>query len=392
MKTKILFLFIFFVVTLKSQILTWEPVYFTEDSAVTITFDATKGNAGLAGFSGTVYAHTGVLLANSSSNSDWYAAPQWLNNDDRYKLTKIGDDLYQFVISPSVFDYYSNAPSEKPIDASDEITHLAFVFRNADGTREGKGDGNSDLFIELRTGVNIVVPSERPYKAELNEVFPVTAVGSSITDTLKLYVGEELIHTTTADTITANITADTYKEWIKVVGTTDFEINVVDSFYYYVNPEVVVEDPPADVIDGINYHDDDRTTTLVLYAANKDYVYVIGDFTKWEIDPNYHMKRSTDGARYWLTVEDLNVGQEYAFQYFVDGEIKIADPYTEKVLDPWNDSFIPESVYPDLKPYPSSKTDGIVSVLQTAKQNFDWEVENFDRPSKEKLVIYELLD
>jgi hypothetical protein len=48
----------------------------------------------------------------------------------------------------------------------------------------------------------------------------------------------------------------------------------------------------------------------------------------------------------------------------VDGQLKIADPYSEKILDPNNDNSIPASTYPNLMPYPSQTT-GIVSVLQT---------------------------
>jgi 1,4-alpha-glucan branching enzyme len=373
-----------------AQLVTWEPVYFTEDDSVTVYFDATLGNGGLEDYTGDVYAHTGVLINNSSSSSDWYAAPQWLNNADRYKLTKIADNLYQLNIGPSVFEYYSTAPTQKPISESDEITHLAFVFRNADGSREGKGEGNSDIFVELRTGVSIVSPVERPYNAELNQVFEVKAVGSSITDSLKLFINDELVETTSTDTLNYSITADQFKEWIKVVGITNIGITVADSFYYYVNPEITEAELPAGIVDGINYIDD-NSVTLSLYAEGKDFIYVIGDFNNWEIDPDYFMNRTPDGERYWITIEDLTSGEEYAFQYLVEGNLRIADPYTTKVLDPWNDSYIPESVYPNLKSYPSNKTQEVVSVLQTAKPEYEWQIENFERPDQEKLVIYEML-
>lgn len=58
-------------------------------------------------------------------------------------------------------------------------------------------------------------------------------------------------------------------------------------------------------------------------------------------------------------------GTEYAFQYLVDGTLKVGDPYAEKILDPNNDQFITSSVYPSLKAYPTGQTTGIVSVLQT---------------------------
>ncbi|HTM93937.1 MAG TPA: alpha-amylase family glycosyl hydrolase, partial [Flavisolibacter sp.] len=46
--------------------------------------------------------------------------------------------------------------------------------------------------------------------------------------------------------------------------------------------------------------------------------------------------------------------------------------------------------YPNLKPYPAGQT-GIVSVLKTAEPAYNWTVNNFTRPDKRSLVIYELL-
>ncbi|MCB0266364.1 MAG: hypothetical protein KDH98_24700, partial [Calditrichaeota bacterium] len=92
------------------------------------------------------------------------------------------------------------------------------------------------------------------------------------------------------------------------------------------------------------------------------------------------------------TLDNLVAGQEYAFQYLIDGSIRVADPYTEKVLDPWNDSFIPSVTYPNLKPYPTGKTGEPVSVIQTAQPEFNWVYsDTFQRPPQDELVIYELL-
>jgi len=103
------------------------------------------------------------------------------------------------------------------------------------------------------------------------------------------------------------------------------------------------------------------------------------------------MKRTTNDSIYWIEISGLNSGEEYAFQYLVDGEIAIADPYTKKILDPWNDQYISNQTYPNLKEYPHGKTFEAVSVLQTAQQSYNWQVTNFERPAKTDLVIYELL-
>ena len=40
---------------------------------------------------------------------------------------------------------------------------------------------------------------------------------------------------------------------------------------------------------------------------------------------------------FWVQLNNLNPEKEYAYQFYVDGLLKIGDPYSEKILDPWND-------------------------------------------------------
>ena len=128
-----------------------------------------------------------------------------------------------------------------------------------------------------------------------------------------------------------------------------------------------------------------------MYAPNKTRVSLIGDFNDWTETLSYQLNKTPDGLRYWITINGLTPGVEYAYQYIIDGTLKVADYMTEKVLDPYNDQYIPALNYPSLKPYPTGKTSGIVSVLQTAKPAYAWQVPNFTKPDKRNLVIYELL-
>ena len=98
--------------------------------------------------------------------------------------------------------------------------------------------------------------------------------------------------------------------------------------------------------DGINYIDN-YTVLLNLLAPGKDYVHVTGTFNNWAIEDQYQMKRSTDGERFWIQIGGLTKGQDYIFQYVVDGSIRIADPFTDQVADPWNDQWISSETYPN---------------------------------------------
>ncbi|HUF07842.1 MAG TPA: alpha-amylase family glycosyl hydrolase [Rhodothermales bacterium] len=160
-------------------------------------------------------------------------------------------------------------------------------------------------------------------------------------------------------------------------------------------PVEVVDLPrPPGTADGVSFADAGPTVvTFSLFAPGKQFVHLIGDFNDWELSDEYVMNRDSvnaDSVYFWLTVDGLSHGVEYAFQYLVDGSIAVADPYSEKLLDPAHDTEL-GSVYPGLKPYPSGKTQHIVSVFRTAPENFEWEVLEYDRPPQSELVIYELL-
>ncbi len=151
---------------------------------------------------------------------------------------------------------------------------------------------------------------------------------------------------------------------------------------------------PSGILPGINYDpNDDTKVALSLWAPLKNSVYVVGEFTDWKILPEFHMKK--DGEYFWLEVLGLTTGQEYAFQYLVDEALYVADPYADKILDP-DDQHIPAEAYPGLKPFPQAALKdqwyfNRLSILQTGQLPYDWQVQDFEKPEKTHLVIYELL-
>ena len=162
-----------------------------------------------------------------------------------------------------------------------------------------------------------------------------------------------------------------------------------DSIYFIVESPQVFEELPESINNGINVIND-SSIILVLEAPYKQFAYVIGDWTDWEIDPNYKMKKTNDGNKYWIEINDLDPNVEYRFQYFVDAKIKIADPYSTKIISSY-DKFIPNSVYPDLITYPENMTHHAVSVVKTQQDEYVWESNDFQKPDSRDLVIYELL-
>jgi glycosidase len=161
--------------------------------------------------------------------------------------------------------------------------------------------------------------------------------------------------------------------------------------FFIAAPTTTAAIPEGAALNGATYTNNQTSATLVLYAPNKNNIVVVGDFNNWTPDLAYQMKRSPDGLRYWLTIDGLTPGQEYAYQYNIDCNLTVADYNSEKILDPWNDPQIPAQTYPNLKPYPTGKATDIVSVLQPGKPTYNWRYPDFQRPDKRNTVHYELL-
>ena len=366
----------------KAQIVTTNPAFPIEGKAVTLIFDAAQGTAGLKGYTGDVYAHTGVITDQSEKESDWRYASDWNVNIAKYKMTSLGNNKWELNITPDVRSYYG-------VPAGEKILKMAFVFRSSDGKKEGKDTGGKDIFVDIHE-TGLTVRFDQPSGiATLNsgETLAMKASASMVAD-MKLFVGNEPIATqSNVKEITAEHTflqAGNFEIRVEasIGGQTETATRTVN-----VLGETVQAPLPANVRPGINYlsiHE----ATLVLQAPKKKTVHVVGDFNDWKLSPEYQLKQ--DGEFFWITLSGLEREKEYAFQYVVDGTIYIADPYADKVLDPWNDSYIPSTVYPDLKPYPTGKAEGIVSVLQTGQTPYQWQVTDFKKPDRNQLMVYEM--
>ena len=373
MKQVTLIFSLFFLISFagKAQITT-NPEVPKTNSKVTITFNSAEESR-LGYFIGDLYEHTGVTI----DGERWQnVIADWGDNDNQPKLTHKGDGIYELVITPDILSFYN-------VQSGGQVTELCMVFRSANNSSQ-----TNDLFVEVFNEglfVNITEPQNNSTVA-INENLNIRAASTEEAN-LKLFIGETEIKDTTATSISSEYTfTETGMFWIIAEASADSTVR--DSVEIFVRGEVVEEDLPDGYKKGINYTSD-NSVALVLYAPNKENVFVIGDFNNWKYDNAYAMKK--DGDHFWLEITGLEESKEYAFQYLIDGEIRIADPYAEKILDPWNDQYIEEEVYPNLKAYPEGKTEGIVAVLQTAQSEYNWQITDFEIPAKEEMVIYELL-
>ncbi|MEZ5070091.1 MAG: alpha-amylase family glycosyl hydrolase [Bacteroidales bacterium] len=369
---------------LQAQVVTTDPALPRPADAVVLTFDATEGNQGLLNYTGDVYAHTGVLTNQSTSGSDWrYVIADWNTNVPEAKMTRVATNTYTLDIGPDIRSFYG-------VPAGEEITHLAFVFRSADRTREGKDAGNADIFVEVfPDGLSIHL--SQPGRYEILSPGASVSVQGDVSEaaSLRLTLDGTEVAAATGTSLSHDLEfASPGDHWIKLTATAGEE-TVSDSSFIHVLDAESTAALPAGAEDGINYPATATQATLVLYAPGKEHAFVLGDFNDWL--PLSAARMHHDGDRFWITLDGLLPGEEYAFQYLVDGDIQVADPYTRKVLDPWNDRFIPESTYPDLKAFPTGFATRQVSVLETGQATYEWQHPGFTAPPAENLVIYELL-
>lgn len=370
-----------------AQIVTLAPTIVTQNDTVTITFDASQGNAGLLGVS-PVYMHTGVVTNLSSSPTDWrHVQGNWGTADPKVLMTDIGNNKHQ--LTYHINSFY-NVPSNETVQS------LAFVFRNVDGSKEGKTAANGDIFVPISQGgftggfVNLAKSQNLIQKGDSVEL----AIAISDSSAINLYQNGLVVAQDSGATSlnywfkTAGLPAGKYTFVAEAISGTQ---TIFDTVSFVSRGGTPIGALPSYSKEGISYLND-STVYLQLRAPFKEFIYVVGDFNNWEYDPEYEMTRTPNGDYFFIEISGLDKQTEYGFQYSIGfEEMRVTDPYVEKILDPWNDAYIANSTYPNLKPYPVDKTTETVGVLQIEEPAYNWQVSNFSKPAVEELVIYELL-
>ena len=389
-------------------VVTTEPTVVTTDSSpIVITFHADRGSAGLAGLTAStpVYAHTGLITTSSVSATDWQYATNWLDNDSKYRLTYTGTDTWTLTI-PSIKEYYGLTDAELAT-----VTKLMFVFRNANGTREGKTSTGGDIAVDVKQPGFYVTISTVPDSRVFSDNAPVTitATASNSAATVTLAVGSKTASGTgTVSVVEAFTSAGRYKA-TATAKLGDSEVtDCVD--FLRLGTTAVAAYPGDKVKLGAELSADRRAATFALAAPGKKSVLLVGSWNDFALTPNQQMKRADEQVAlpadtsyiknawslrdpyFWCEVDGLEPDKEYTYYYLIDGKIAVGDPYCNLVLDPQFDRFINPEVYPDMPEYPTGKVpDGtMMSVLSTATAT-ESPRQLADKPALDNLVIYELL-
>jgi len=354
-------------------------------ASATILFD--KTGTGLATYTGTIYAHTGVTL----NGTPWQNVKgSWGNNTTQPALTLVSGNIYKLDLTPTILAYYGIA--------SGSVTKINMVFRNAAGNAQ-----TTDLTLDVGAfQAALLSPSE--YSNTIinsGQSLTITASNTNGSANYNLLANGVSINTasgTSYNYTDANITVNKAYELQITQGSTFFS----KTFGVIVNAGTANQAMATGLEDGINYNATDATkATLVLDAPGKDFVYVAGSFNNWQPGTNYLMKKDPGTGKFWLELTGLTSGQNYTYQYWVvdatpttnsPAVVKTADPYSTLVLSPFDDPYIPAASYPNLPTYPTGQ-EREVTVLKTGQTPYNWSTAttNFVKPKKEDLVVYEVL-
>ncbi|MGX7688576.1 DUF4961 domain-containing protein [Flectobacillus roseus] len=381
------------------QAVTTDPLLPTGDKEVTLIFDLKQSKdsrtKGLLGKTSDVYLWSGAGTT-ATGNAFEYVPTGQSNFAEPFtngKMTSLGNDVWSIKITPRTF---YNVPTSK------SIKRLGVLLKNGNGTAQ-----TEDFFVTMYDAafsLAFLSPTESSVVLKSGQDLAISLKSSAkALYSAEISVGSTLITNTilnfSTDSTDTFATTIPYNSLAKLINDKSSTITMkvqakaklgtaTAQLAVLVPPQITTAEVPAGWKDGINYLSE-TSVGLVLYAPNKDFVHVIGDFNSWETNNNYLLKRNTSAERYWIQLDGIEKGKEYAFQYLINGTLAVADPYAEKILDPNNDQYIPSTTYPNLKTLPSTvKT--IASVFQTGQTAYAWKNTTFKRPAKEDLVVYEL--
>jgi len=400
MKNAFLLIVLFFCANYShAQLITTTPDFILESSTpIDITCDASKGNAALKDYAITtdVYVHIGCITSLSTSSSDWkYSKFTWATTPVQAQCTFLGNNKWKYTITGGLRAYFGIT------NGAEKILKIAILFRNGTGATKLANTDGSDMYIQVYDNTNNVkitnpfrqstfIPVPEAITRNIGDALSISA-RSSVTGDLKIFFNGTQIAAQTASTlITTSTTIAAAGNQSIVAESVAGSATARDTLNFFIASSTVISPLPVGVKQGINYELGDTSAILVLFAPNKTRVSVVGDFNNWTEGSKFQMFQTADLSTFWVRITGLIAGIEYGYQYIVDGSLKIPDYNTEKILDPSNDQFISAITYPNLKAYPTGKTTGIVSILQTAKPTYNWQINNFIRPNKSNLVIYEL--
>ncbi|MBI1316911.1 hypothetical protein GC167_08660 [bacterium] len=359
------------------------PQWFNADDTIEVRYNAALGNAALTGQS-PVYVHTG-LITNLSPNPGWWqhVVGNWGVHDPNGLMTQLGNHRHSKTLH--IRSFYG-------LPQGETLQSLAMVFRNTTGSLVGREFGGGDFFIPAYSGpfVSGITHGGSGTVQVGQSAIEVIGQASELSALSLEWDGQPLVQHPNRKFLSTTLDFTGVLPGLHTLVFNAFYAgqNHRDTVWYNVPAGLPIPVPEGRE-EGITILSP-TSVHLQLRAPGKNAVYAVGDFNNWQIDPAYRMHPDPGGQFFWLQLDNLSPSISYRFQYDVDG-IRVADPYSTLVLDPWNDNFISSSTFPNRPAYPAGQNYP-VGVFKTSSIGFNWDPNvQFNRFDQRDLVIYELL-
>ncbi len=393
MKSYIAMLLMVLAVTLgtKAQIVTSEPSPLQQNSEnVVIYYHADQGNKKLINqpASSPIYAHTGVITDKSKDGSDWKHAPTWKDNSAKYKLEYVSTNLWKLNIG-NIAEYYN-------LEEGEVVTKLAFVFRDATASKEGKTADNTDIFLDVfQEGLHINLTSDLEGTLIKDSNTSVTFTAASTAKaTISIAINGSVM-ASQADVTTLNYTHNftEYGDYTITAKAVVGDQEAIEEQIYCYAMSSTAKNYPGGVPKMGAIKNADGSVIFCLAAPQKESVVIVPSWDNYAVlNENVMHYHDYNGYRYfWIKVEGLESGKQYPYYYLVDGTYRVADPYAKLVLDWQFDKYITDEVFPGLIPYPVELGNVMLAVYDDSINDYNWEVNNFKGVEKSNLIIYEML-
>lgn len=393
----------------KAQIITTFPSPVQEDSHdIVITFHADQGNKGLAGLgpNDAVYAHTGVITNESASPTDWKYAPQWLDNNEKYRLKYTDTNTWELTI-PDIRTYYGITNPDVT------VSKLMFVFRNANGSKEGKTATGGDIAVNvLQEGLQVSLKSNAsPFGicVPSDGTIELTATATNSADIAISINGKTIANGKNISSLKQSFSAPSGSRNMVVATASSGEAFATDTLYVVALSSTKEKTyPQKELRQGIIDVGDSYIFTLA--APGKKNAVLVSSWNDFSIDPALQMN-STDvkvelpadttkmknaymlsQPYFWISVPKSVAGNDFTYFYILDGITAVSDPYATLILDPDNDKYISESTFRGLPEYPITPNDiRLPLAWHTDRYSSTKADVGFKPASNDRMIIYEIL-
>ena len=309
-----------------SQVVTTDSYFPNGNKEITLIFDLKQTKdvraAGFMGKTSDVFLWSGAGTADNAFEYQPTGQKNFSVPFEMGRMTSLGNDRWSIKLKPR--DYY-----KVPIGRT--IKKLGLLLKTGDGKTQTE-DFILDLFDD---GLYFkIIEPDLTQVFEENQAISITLITSYIVDKIKFENKVFLKEFNATNSAIISVNVSQISLTLTIINNNQ---TITEEIRFNIKPKNTILNQPPNIKDGINYIND-NTVSFSFFAPKKSFVYLIGDFNDWKIDIKYLMNKTPNGEHYWLNINNLEKGKEYAFQYLIDGKIAVGDPFCEKILDPKFDS------------------------------------------------------